>query len=254
MSVMWLVDGDFFQERMALAEYQRMMQLDREETTLQAKATAESKAEALKAPRAATESATLTPEAAKMLAALPVPPPNSEVAAQPQADLEHRMGFGQAQIDPVHAVEQSARLESDGGKESRTATTVAELMSRHPYTVTANDSAEFALETLKAAGCHHLPVVDEEQRLIGLVSDRDLLGREGLLSERMVSRVLTATPTTGLEEAAQAMAQERFHCLVVLDGEQRPLGMLTSFDLMKFLVKHPATKLWQTQAHTSTGA
>lgn len=263
MSVMWLVDGDFFKDRAVLAEHQRLQQaqeeaelLEEELELLEAERLAKLQSQGVPIPTkvlpseasalaAAHESASLSAEAQRALSKLPLPPPNSEVAAQPRADLEHRQGFGQRDVDPVRAIEKSARPESHRSTEHDEPATVAELMSTKPMTVFPNDSTQVALEKLKSANIHHLPVVNEEQRLVGLVSDRDLLGREGQLSERMNTRVLTASPTTGLEEAAQALAQERFHSLVVIDEEQRPIGMLTSFDLMKFLVKHPATKLWR---------
>lgn len=259
MGVMWLVDGDFLRLRQTEAERQHREDEEIEEEGAllrqrhaQQLALDTDRVEPLVAQ--AGESATLTPQAKQYLAGFPLPPPNSEIAAQPRADLDHRLGYGQRGIDPVNALEASARTQSYRDDEAHSPTTVGQLMSRDPQTVTASESAKDALEKLQKMGCHHLPVVDSQQRLVGLVSDRDLLGRESLLEERMITRVLTASPTTGLEEAAQAMAQERFHSLVVVDQQQRPVGMLTSFDLMKFLVKHPAMKLWHSHSQTSTGA
>ena len=79
---------------------------------------------------------------------------------------------------------------------------------------------------------------------MGLVSDRDLLGRGGTIAERMSRRVLTAAAETSIQSASQALVKAQFHSLVVIDAETRPQGMVTSFDILNFLVKHPAMNLW----------
>ena len=186
---------------------------------------------------------------------LPWPPPNSEVAARPQADLEHRAQSQGLREAPVAQASRAAASHNRPRDLTEYPSTVSELMSRGVVTMTAGTELHQALETLRESNFHHLPVVDEESRLVGLVSDHDLLGRDGTLEERMVKRVLTATPDTGLQEATEALVEERFHSLVVIDKERRPMGMITSFDILSFLVAHPAMKLWLTgQSQTSTGA
>ena len=91
----------------------------------------------------------------------------------------------------------------------------------------------------------HVLVVDDDQRLVGMVSDRDLLGRPGVLSDFMTPRVLTASPDTSLQRASEALAKQRFHSLVVVNDKRRPVGLLTSCDLLNFLVGHPAMRLWR---------
>jgi CBS domain-containing protein len=176
---------------------------------------------------------------------LPIPPPNSEVAAQPRADLEHRIE-GEFQVDdPILAIQKSGNLHNAPTDLNQYHKNIVDIMTRDVTTVGPDSLSEEALNILDESNFHHLPVVDAEGRLIGLVSDRDLLGREGTLDQRMISRVLTASPDTGLQEAAKALVEQRFHCLVVVDEERRPQGMITGFDLLRYLVKHPAMQLWQ---------
>jgi CBS domain-containing protein len=200
------------------------------------------------------ESTMLSAEGQNALIALPLPPPNSEVAAQPRAYLEHRIGTEALGVGPVSAIARAAGMQNEREDFEYSPSTVGHVMSRDVVTVTPSTSALEALEKLKDTGFHHLPVVGDEERLVGLVSDRDLLGRASNLGERMITEVLTASPNTGLQEAAQALVSKKFHSLVVIDDEQRPIGIVTSFDLLNFLVEHPAMKLWQRQAHTSMGA
>lgn len=253
-----LADGSLEAEAAELLEEALIAEALEEELNLQSSisrqpSTAErSESKAAKPPL--KESMSFTPEAKNVLFTPPLPPPNSEIVAQPRPDLEHRLGSESRGVAPVSAVERPARLQSQDEKLGATAATVGELMSRDLVTVTSKTSAVEALKMLKDTGCHHLPVVNENRRLIGLVSDRDLLGRESDLGERMNPQVLTASPTTDLQEASQALVSQKFHSLVVIDEEQRPVGIVTSFDLLNYLVEHPAMKLWQDQSHTSTGA
>ena len=147
----------------------------------------------------------------------------------------------------MQAIEKSVRLDNTSRDLNQYHKNVVDLMTRDVVSVGPDTSTEVALDMLDTSGFRHLPVVDGEGLLIGLVSDRDLLGREGVLAQRMVARVLTASPDTGLQEAAKALVTERFHCLVVVDAERRPQGMITSDDLLRYLVEHQAMRLWQSE-------
>jgi len=53
-------------------------------------------------------------------------------------------------------------------------TTVADYMTTSVVTVTANDSVEDVAETMVQRGFHHLPVVDDESGVIGMVTTTDV--------------------------------------------------------------------------------
>lgn len=234
MAVLWLIDGTLYQEPptrvgAARAPLEAVGEVPQPDT-----------------PPPSQDRAEFTPEARRAGFNPPIPPPNSEVAAQPQFRIEGASPRQQREIDPVNPLEryQSVRpgLEDESGNSF---VPVRQLMSSPALTVTAQTPVEEALNQLKSARCHHLPVVDEEDRLLGLVSDRDLLGREsGEVGARMARRVLTASPDTDLREVAKAFAQERFHSLVVMEEDRRPLGIVTSYDLLRYLARHPAMALY----------
>ncbi|MBM3789782.1 MAG: CBS domain-containing protein [Acidobacteria bacterium] len=104
----------------------------------------------------------------------------------------------------------------------------------------------------------HLPVVDSGERLVGLVTDRDMrvfishrLGtimengsdRESLhrhVHVMMVRRLVTVTPETTVGEAAYLMLQRNVGCLPVVDQEYRLIGIITTSDLLNLLAEDPA--------------
>ena len=98
-------------------------------------------------------------------------------------------------------------------------TPVQEIMSSDVLSIAPTASVLEALRMMSGADVRHLPVVDDG-RLVGIISDRDIHRFEGAdgVSDNVVMRHLTApvsasmstalhtvTPTTSLDEAAQAM-------------------------------------------------
>jgi CBS domain-containing protein len=130
---------------------------------------------------------------------------------------------------------------------------VARLMTACPVTIAApNDGLDVAHSLMRAQRLHHLPVL-ENDKLVGLLSDLDLLGVESSsleplgpaerIAERhwtevrdaMSTRVVTIGPDESAADAAGQLARRRIGCLpVVRDG--RLTGMLTVTDFFYYLL------------------
>jgi CBS domain-containing protein len=129
---------------------------------------------------------------------------------------------------------------------------VSDVMTRDVVSVDENDTLSNLFGSLKALRFRHLPVTDEN-RLIGLVTERDLLGissstlmphhamQDQTLQERfrvrdiMVRDVLTVAPDTSLQEAGNLLLKQRFGCLPVVDGNNVLVGILTGSDFIKVI-------------------
>jgi CBS domain-containing membrane protein len=134
--------------------------------------------------------------------------------------------------------------------------TVADVMTRDVVSVEESDSLTNLLASLKTLHFRHLPVTDED-RLIGLISETDLLGiasssllphgaaQDRALQERfrvrdiMVRDVLTAAPDTPLREAARLLSKQRFGCLPVVDASNVLVGIITASDFVKLVATAP---------------
>jgi CBS domain-containing membrane protein len=130
--------------------------------------------------------------------------------------------------------------------------TVAEVMTRDVITVEEDDSLANLRESLRTLRFRHLPVTDED-RLVGLVTETDLLGiassnllphhaaQDRDLEERfrvrdiMARDVVTVRPDTPLQEAARLLLKQRFHCLPVVDEHNVLRGVVTSSDFTKLI-------------------
>ncbi|MBM4123897.1 MAG: CBS domain-containing protein [Nitrospira sp.] len=107
---------------------------------------------------------------------------------------------------------------------------------------------------MQTKGFRHIPIVSAEGRLVGIVSDRDLLRFSRELGEGtappqrigqiMQTNVLTATLTTEITEIARVMLDERVHALPIIDDAHRPIGILTSSDLLRSLVNRAPLEIW----------
>jgi CBS domain-containing protein len=127
---------------------------------------------------------------------------------------------------------------------------VSEVMRRDFVSLNRNDRLDFADEVMRYGRIRHLPVLDHG-RVVGIVSNRDLLAasltrvlsfsrnqRDTFLHSVEVAEVMTkdvccVVPQTPLAEAAGLMLGRKIGCLVVVDHEDRPVGLVTETDLLR---------------------
>jgi CBS domain-containing protein len=125
---------------------------------------------------------------------------------------------------------------------------VSALMSKKPRTIYADETADLAELLMSLGSIRHLPVVDREGRLVGVVSNRDVLRAgerqtrpEGprllkhsavLVKETMSPDVLTIRPNTSAREAAPLMRKNQFGCLPIV-AEGRLDAIVTESDCVE---------------------
>lgn len=114
--------------------------------------------------------------------------------------------------------------------------TVMEWMSIPPLVIRPEVPVEEAGRLMRTHHIRHLPVVDQRQRLVGIVSERDLrriVG--GLVSHAMTRGLFTVRPETALADAARTMHAEKIGALPVV-VEDRVVGILTRTDINRAFV------------------
>lgn len=118
---------------------------------------------------------------------------------------------------------------------------VSDYMTPDPFVVCRHEPVSHMVEVLRRHGIHQIPVTDSFNRLVGIVTDRDVqsaVGRKDahtvslLAAEIMTREVTTVTPATRLEDALDILSRERFGALPVVVGD-RVVGMLSTRDLLK---------------------
>ncbi len=119
---------------------------------------------------------------------------------------------------------------------------VSEIMIKKVLHVRPDDSVENARDRMEAGDIRHLPVVDASERLVGMLSDRDLLRARGFspppskVSDVMSKHPQTVGPDAPAEAAAQAMLDFKINAIpVVANGKL--LGIVTSTDFLALACK-----------------
>ena len=124
--------------------------------------------------------------------------------------------------------------------------TVADVMTLDPVVIGADAPLEEAERLLSARHVSGLPVVDADERLVGVISRTDLLDHgsaslafllrrrpTGLrVGELMTSPPITTSLGTSLGEAARLMRDNRIHRIVAIDDGGRPVGVLAASDFV----------------------
>jgi len=113
-------------------------------------------------------------------------------------------------------------------------------MTRTPLPVPPSASIERVKQVMAASRVHHLLVCDGD-RLLGVVSDRDLSDGNGTAGQIMHREVHSVTPATGLGGAIHALIEKNISCLPVLEGD-RLCGILSTTDLV--LTLECSLQLW----------
>jgi CBS domain-containing protein len=160
------------------------------------------------------------------------------------ADVRNRLLAGEMLMrqksgEPVHRWPVLEVSESDDWSQSYQ--TVGQFMATDLFTVRPDDLVDLAASVMTWRHIRHVPVENNEGRLVGLVSHRALLK---LLSsgapdnkdpvtvgEIMTPDPLTVSSTTPTLEALEIMRRNRVGCLPVLD-DGRLVGIVTSYDFL----------------------
>ena len=113
-------------------------------------------------------------------------------------------------------------------------TPVSHVMTRDVKTVRAEDPVEAAVDIIVGRRVTGVPVVDEEQRCIGVVTESDILGKRGAsVGEIMTRDAVTVEEDVSLAEAAEIMLTRRIRRLPVVTTDRRLVGLLTRMDLVR---------------------
>lgn len=122
---------------------------------------------------------------------------------------------------------------------------IAEIMTTEPETLGVDDSLETARDMMSQRGFRHIPIIDGDGKLAGLVTQSDVLaasasnlGGDGdrsaaeiRIGEFMTRDVATVDERAELRDAAMYLQRHKYGCLpVVTDGQLR--GIVTDSDFV----------------------
>ncbi len=120
--------------------------------------------------------------------------------------------------------------------------TCEEVMTPNPVCCLPSDNVKLVAELMKSKNVGPLPVIDnhETQKLIGIITDRDLAMKivgEGLdprstrVEAVMTRKVLTCRADDDLQRALDAMSEHQVRRIVVVDSSNKVLGIISQADV-----------------------
>jgi CBS domain-containing membrane protein len=136
------------------------------------------------------------------------------------------------------------------GIEPLPVTLVRHMMTDIVETLQVGDTLAVASVLMKAGHIRHLPVVDGDERLVGLITHRNILGawvshgdpnherlevvtRDVPVETVMEQNVLTVSPDTTGAMAAALLESSKFGCLPVIE-KGKLVGIITEADFVRF--------------------
>jgi CBS-domain-containing membrane protein len=127
---------------------------------------------------------------------------------------------------------------------------VSEIMRREVVTLTAGEKLDLTQDIMNLGRVRHLPVIDERGRVVGIVSDRDLLAaaltdvldfdpvarrtflRSIEVAEVMAKDVVSVPPDAVLADVARIFVERKIGCVPVVDARGALIGLVTETDLI----------------------
>jgi CBS domain-containing protein len=154
-----------------------------------------------------------------------------------QRRLTSEILANQKQSQPVHRWPVIEKLGADEWEHGYR--TVGQFMSTDLFTVSPDDLIDLAASVMDWRHIRHVPVEDQEGRLVGLITHRGLLRmminsstKLTTVREIMVPDPVTVSPSTSSLEAMELMRNHRVGCLPVVEGDQL-VGIITSYDFLE---------------------
>jgi predicted transcriptional regulator len=117
---------------------------------------------------------------------------------------------------------------------------VGEVMTREVVRVRGDSSASDAAGLMWDRDCGALPVVDKEDRVIGMITDRDIcmaaftrgLALKDMRVDGVMSkRVFTCNPEDSISVLAELLSHQQIHRVPVVDSEGELVGIVSLNDL-----------------------
>ena len=103
----------------------------------------------------------------------------------------------------------------------------------------------------KQHGYRHFPVLNRQNLIVGIISDRDMLAAAAssdpnkiIIKQIMNQPVLTASENALIAEVCQIMFNRHIGALPITNSSNKILGLITRSDILRSMIKHGPIQLW----------
>src|SRR5512143_3351660 len=149
---------------------------------------------------------------------------------------ESEMAMAMARAGGIGVIHKNMSIDRQAAEVDRVKRSESGMILK-PITLRPSDTVREATALMHRFHISGVPIVDEEERLVGIITNRDLQFERNLdrpLREAMTSdRLVTAREGTTLDEAEQILGRHRIEKLPVVDGGGVLKGLITIKDIHK---------------------
>ena len=172
-----------------------------------------------------------------------------------EIDLSHKII--QKKINPpennnVKLAKHSYQQVENFVAEDKSVVFAEQIMSSPVVTLLPDNSVEQAFTLFEKHKFRHVPVINRDYKLQGIISDRDILRILGSMSEKnskskisdvMISEVLTASRKTDIRYITRLFVENRIGSMPVME-KRKLVGMITRSDILNAILHHYEIELW----------
>ena len=163
------------------------------------------------------------------------------VSAAMDTVTESKMAIAMAQEGGIGVLHKNMSIEKQA-TEVKKVKRAENGMILEPVTLNENARVIDALNMMREYSIGGIPVVDKKNKLVGIVTNRDLRFERGMqkpISEVMTKEnLITTTEFTNFEEAAEILQEFKIEKLPVVDKDYKLVGLITYKDIIK-IAAHP---------------
>lgn len=142
-------------------------------------------------------------------------------------------------------------------------TPIRQIMTTEVISIRPTDTMDKVDRIFTTADIHHLPVINEDHRVVGIISKsdyymilhgftlfkapasqayNDAVLRSLLAKEVMTRQVATLGPEDTVSTAADYFRENRFHAIPIVDPQGKLVGILSTYDLINSMFGLPANE------------
>lgn len=166
------------------------------------------------------------------------------ISAAMDTVTESKMAIALAQEGGIGVIHKNMSVESQAG-EVRKVKRAENGMIIQPIIISSKALVSDALALMSEYHIGGIPVVDKDNKLVGIVTNRDLRFERKLdraIKEVMTKKVVTVSEFTSFEKAADILQENKIEKLPVVDKDKRLIGLITYRDIIKIKERPNACK------------
>ncbi len=158
------------------------------------------------------------------------------VSAAMDTVSESQMAIAMAQLGGISIIHKNMSIEEQA-QEVRRVKRYESGMIVNPITLKPHNTMSEALRLVKEKGISGLPIIDDEGRLVGILTNRDIRYTTSFNSQihefMTSSNLITVRQGITLDEAKRILHQNKIEKLPVIDQENHLIGLITLKDIIK---------------------